>query len=93
MSAAGKALSKALDSPEDWTSDGKYTITHRPTGLVFWIANGAWFFDGYRSENTPQCLGLIERHWLYFKARHIIPQRRKENGSATVAAKFAEVNR
>ena len=70
MSAAGKALSRALDMPNDWTA-GYWSIEHRPSGLSFWTRNGSFFFDGNDIKDTPQCLGLIERHWLYFKARKI----------------------
>lgn len=80
MSAAGRALSKALDTPSDWQLT-RYTAKHNPTGQKFWIANGGFFFDGYTSEGTPECLGLLERHWLYRKTKNL--------GAALVAAKFA----
>jgi len=62
MSAAGRALSKALDTPEDWVIPDTYRIIHKPTGLSFWISNGSFFFDGNDLDDTPPCLGLIERH-------------------------------
>jgi hypothetical protein len=80
MSAAGRAISKALDIPGDWEV-GKYTIKHLPTRQFFWIANGAFFFDGYDGQDTPKCLGLVERHWLYRKARKLV--------AALVVTKFA----
>jgi hypothetical protein len=78
MSAAGRALSKALDSPLDWVWTDKYVITHKPSKQVFWVANGGFFFDG--DEGTPKCLGLIERYWLYAKV--------KRARSAVVVARF-----
>lgn len=72
MSAAGRALSKALENTEDWTGYSEYHITHVPSGQVFWVGNGAWFFDGYKPRSIEHSIGLLERHWLYFKARKII---------------------
>lgn len=72
MSAAGRALSKALDSPEDWFGDGQYTIKHMPSGQEFWVANGAGFFDLESPLIERHSIGWIERHWLFFKARKII---------------------
>lgn len=82
MSAAGRALSKALDSPGDWALT-KHTAIHKPSKQVFWISNGGFFFDGYETEGTPSCLGILERHWLYRKMRNL--------GVALVAARFAAV--
>jgi len=89
MSAAGRALSKALESPGDWTS-GKYEITHRPSGLSFWVVDGAGLFDGSDIDGTPKCLGLIERYWLYFKARKVRAKWKPISGSDYVAARFAK---
>lgn len=74
MSAAGRALSKALDILEDWTFNGGYAIKHMPSGQEFWVANGAWFFDAWDEikGGKKQLIGLIERHRLYFKARKIV---------------------
>ena len=88
MSAAGKALSLALDTPDDWTA-GHYEIKHRPSGLAFWTRNGPFFFDGSDIEGTPECIGLIERHWLYFKARKIrakYVEVKRDPGEKVVAA-------
>lgn len=89
MSAAGKALSRALENPGDWTA-GHYEIKHRPSGLAFWVANGPFFFDGSEIEGTPECLGLIERHWLYFKARKVRAKfvKVKRDPAAIVLAAF-----
>lgn len=80
MSAAGRALSKALDNPDDWEIT-QYTVKHKPSKQVFWTGLGGFFFDGYDASGTPSCLGLLERHWLYWKARNLFV--------ALVAARFA----
>lgn len=80
MSAAGRALSEALDRPEDWEID-RHTATHIPSKTVWWHANGSWFFDGY--EQHSGALGLVERHALYRKFRRM--------QSAKVAAALAAV--
>lgn len=79
MSEAGKQLSNAMEQPGDWRVD-RYTMRHIPSGCVFWIANGGFFFDGY--EGTPKCLGLLERHWLYWKSVRM--------RNAQTAARFAQ---
>jgi hypothetical protein len=91
MTTAGKALSKALESPNDWAmSNFGHTITHTPSGCTFWISNGSFFFDGYDEDSgTPKCLGYFERHWLHFKARKIISALRPD-ANKNVAAKFAK---
>ena len=88
MSAAGRALSKALESPDDWDSPSEYRIVHRPTGMSFWIANGSFWFNGEDIYETPKCLGLIERHWLYFNARKVRAKFKppvKDNGAEFVS--------
>lgn len=70
MSAAGRALSKALDKPEDWIAGG-YRLIHKPSKQIFWVGSGGFFFDGHADAGTPKCLGLIERHWLYRKAGRV----------------------
>jgi hypothetical protein len=72
MSAAGRALSKALDNPADWIQPDEYRIVHRPSNQAYWIANGGFFFNGDVLHGTRRCLGLIERHWLYAKAMRTI---------------------
>lgn len=79
MSAVGRALSKALDKPEDWEFPSEYRIRHKPSGQDFWVGDGAFFFDTF--DDVPSCIGLIERHWLYRKAIRI--------GAAAVIAKLA----
>lgn len=92
MSAAGRALSKALDKPEDWYMPDDFCIKHRPSGLAFWVANGGFFFDCDGMEGTPHCLGLLERHWLYFRARGIMATAKAERRAirtAKLLARFA----
>lgn len=88
MSAAGRALSKALESPDDWDALSKHRIIHRPTGMQFWVASGAWFFDGIEPDGIQKSIGLIERHWLYFKARTIRAKYRPFNPVVLVAHTF-----
>lgn len=87
MSAAGRALSKALDNPQDWTGDGEFRIKHIPSGLEFWIGNGGFFFDEQRRDKIDgeRAIGLIERHWLYSKARKIIKANRRNPGAELIA--------
>lgn len=87
MSAAGRALSKALDKPQDWRGDGEFVITHIPSGQEFWIANGVWFFDGCEPRTIRKSIGLVERHWLHFKARKII-DKCKPRPDLEVVARF-----
>lgn len=61
------ALSAALDRPDEWDDMG-YVLFHRPSKISWWTANGAWFFD---SHNVPSCLGLIERHFVWRKAKNL----------------------
>ncbi|WP_225784490.1 hypothetical protein [Xenophilus sp. Marseille-Q4582] len=68
MSKTGKALWKLLDDVDQWEVT-RYTILHKNTGHEFCMANGGFFFQGY--DGTPKTIGLIERHFLFRKARRI----------------------
>ena len=68
MSKTGKALWKLLDDVDQWKVS-RHTILHKNTGYEFWIANGGFFFQGY--DGTPKTIGLIERHFLCWKARRM----------------------
>lgn len=78
MSAAGRALSRALDKPEDWEFPSDYRIHHKPSNQDFWIGNGAFFFDIH--DGGASCLGYLERHWLYRKTMR--------SSAGAVVAKF-----
>lgn len=67
LKPATVALYKALQHPEDWKCDS-YTAEHK-SGVVLWVGNGAFFFNGYGSEHTPSFTGLLERHvlWYFYK--------------------------
>jgi len=67
MTPLGIALNDALDRPEEWLFPDTYKIIHKPSGMFFWIANGAWFFDCY---GTPS-LGFFERHVLWRKYKRM----------------------
>ena len=58
-------LMEALAKDDDWQID-TYTALHIPSGISFWIANGAFFFDRH---NGISLLGLFQRHrlWRHFK--------------------------
>lgn len=67
MSAAGEMLFKSFKNPDDWEI-GSYKVKHKPSGVVLWIANGGFFFDGY--EQYSGMLGIFERWicWFAFKS-------------------------
>lgn len=68
MSPAGKAISVAMDTPEDWDI-GEYIIHHKPSGTTLWIGNGPLTFDGY--NGTPPILGMLERFTLWWKYKRM----------------------
>ena len=82
LSAAGKSVYKALDNHDEWEFDtGKYQIKHNPTGVVLWIANGAWFFDVRVKKKSPfdddvRILGIIERHIIWRKVKKLMDLKR-----------------
>lgn len=74
FSEIGKVLWERLDYPEEWAMQDKYTMEHIPSNTSWWVANGSWFFNGWPSK----CLGLIERHFLYWKANKIIKKKQRD---------------
>lgn len=68
MSNAGVALRTALGNFDDWDIS-EYTAVHRPSKTIWWIGNGAWFFDAYRAPST---LGLVERHFLWRSYKRMV---------------------
>ena len=67
LSSAGKALLEALEQhPEEFESTA-HTLVHKPSNTTWWISNGGFFFNGY--DGTPKVLNLLERHYLYYKAK------------------------
>lgn len=85
----GKTLSDSLDCVEHWDlSNTQHTVRHIPSNLVFWVGNGAWFFDGYENyynKNAPILeLGLVERHFLYRKYKKMIKKTKKERNKNAV---------
>lgn len=73
MSAFGRKLWRLLDKQDDWKTD-EFLTTHTKTEVSFWIANGAFFFDVDDDESilAPGVIGLLERHWLFWKWRIMI---------------------
>jgi hypothetical protein len=72
MSIVGKALSVAMELPENWELS-TYTATHKPSGTCLWVANGWTFFDIYGVE--CRCLGLIERFFMFRKYKLMIARK------------------
>ena len=73
-SDVARALSDALDHPEDWDFRKEFTIKHKPSDIVMWIGNGSFFFDGYAElfgDGVIPHIGLIERHFLYRKYKRV----------------------
>lgn len=69
MSKVGREISNLLSRETEWECT-EYRLTHKPTGLNLWIANGAWFFD---VDDFKGAIGLIERHWIWWsRARSLI---------------------
>lgn len=67
LSSVGKALLEALEQhPEEFESTA-HTLVHKPSNTTWWISNGGFFFNGY--NGTPKVLNLLERHYLYYKAK------------------------
>jgi len=86
MSASGRALSAALNKPEDWIV-GQYTITHKKSRLEFWIANGRFFLDRWNGHiGGPRVIGLLERHWLWIKVRNVIGEAKRAELEASEKA-------
>jgi hypothetical protein len=67
-SEAAAIVSDALSDESAWKA-GHYTLDHK-SGLRLWMGNGAWFFDVY--EPNGGAIGLLERHFLYRKARALV---------------------
>lgn len=71
--AAQLILNSLLNYPENWKKD-KYHITHKQTGLAFWISNGRKYF---RIEEAPEKLqyAFTETELdLLWRAYELIPE-------------------
>lgn len=63
ISELGRSLINSFKmNPTDWRF-GEFYATHIPTDMQFWIANGAWFFNG--SGKMSGTMGIFERHVVY----------------------------
>lgn len=77
LSPVGKVIYNSFNNPDEWnTEDSDYTITHRKSGIILWIANGAFFFDGY-NEYTG-IFGYFERHIMWSKYKGLRKIRAKQ---------------
>lgn len=92
LSDIGRVLWDSFENhPEEWEcSDSGATIENHSKEIALWIGNGASFFDGWRyflptydhERKYPSQkieLGLIERHFLYYKFYPIIKTSTKDN--------------
>ena len=97
-SPAAMLINQALNNVDEWGSTSAYTIAHIPTGITFWVRNGAPHFDVYLIKGSPattKTLGYIERLFLYPKAKRIKkmlekPVKKTETTNQTVTRIFLE---
>lgn len=74
MSKLGRVFANEAKFPERWKKgsfddDTTYTIMHIPSGVELWVGNGSFFFAVHRPIGAS--FGLIERHALWWKFRHV----------------------
>ena len=65
-SAASSVIEALEDHPDDWSATAHH-LTHKPSGLVMWIANGGAFCGVARSSKHHLDLGLFAR-WRIYRA-------------------------
>ena len=65
LGPAARLVCHAFENPDTWDSD-TYTIKHKPSGLVFWVSNGASHFKLYRPQEID-CFSRFERRVLWAK--------------------------
>lgn len=71
LSPAAYLVWHAMGNLDEWGSPHEgYKIAHQPTGVVFWVANGRWFFDGHGGWSGS--IGLFDRHFLWPRAKRVI---------------------
>jgi hypothetical protein len=67
LGPAARLVYYAFDNPDAWEADSSsYTITHKPSGLVFWVANEASQFKLYEPVKLD-CFNRFERKVLWAK--------------------------
>ena len=66
LGPAARLVYLALDNPDVWEADASYTIKHKPSGLVFWVCNGASHFRMYKPQEID-CFTKFERKVLWAK--------------------------
>lgn len=76
MSAAGRAISRALARVDDWEALSAHRIRHKPSGIELLAGCGPFSFDtcsvAGHLHSAARSLGRLERLWLYWKARRIL---------------------
>jgi len=58
------ALVDSMKRVEEWEIS-RYELTHKPTGLILWIANGWMFLEADRDSPIPLSPSLLERVRLW----------------------------
>ena len=66
LGPAARLVYRAFENPDAWEPDGTYTIKRKPSGLVFWVSNGASHFKLYRPTEMD-CFSGFERKALWRK--------------------------
>ena len=66
LGPAARLVYRAFENPDAWEPDGTYTITHKPSSLVFWVSNGASHFKVHRPQELD-CFTRFERKVLWAK--------------------------
>jgi hypothetical protein len=98
LSEFSRALIKSWsESGSEWQYDS-YRLTHKPSKIHLWIANGRWYFnvcsDGSGSNtdfdgNIP--IGYLERHILWHEYSSIMKATKKNKRKKVHADLLAKI--
>lgn len=69
LSPGGQLVYAALQEPANWSKDHEYTVTHKPSGFTFWVANN--MFHPYRPTDVPEAFSWIEQRILQRQYRRM----------------------
>ncbi len=64
LGPAARLVYRAFDNPDAWEPDKDYTITHKPSKVVFWVSNGRDHFKVYKPQEL-ECFTKFERKVLW----------------------------
>ena len=64
LGPAARLVYKAFENPDAWEPNTEYTITHKPSKIVFWVSNGAQHFRVYKPIEMD-CFSGFERKVLW----------------------------